>query len=54
MNNENKPLTTGSGAPVGDNQNSMTAGNRGPTLIQDFHLIEKLAYFNRERVPEYV
>ncbi|WP_174734587.1 catalase KatA [Mesobacillus harenae] len=52
---ENKTrLTTGWGAPVGDNQNSMTAGSRGPTLIQDVHLLEKLAHFNRERVPERV
>ncbi|MEH7664669.1 catalase KatA, partial [Bacillus velezensis] len=42
------------GAPVGDNQNSMTAGDRGPALIQDVHLLEKLAHFNRERVPERV
>lgn len=47
-------LTTSWGAPVGDNQNSMTAGHRGPTLIQDVHLLEKLAHFNRERVPERV
>ncbi|MED4794156.1 catalase KatA [Priestia megaterium] len=47
-------LTTSWGAPVGDNQNSMTAGLRGPTLIQDVHLLEKLAHFNRERVPERV
>lgn len=47
-------LTTNWGAPVGDNQNSMTAGSRGPTLIQDVHLLEKLAHFNRERVPERV
>lgn len=50
----NKRLTTSWGAPVGDNQNSMTAGSRGPTLIQDVHLLEKLAHFNRERVPERV
>ena len=50
----NKNLTTSWGAPVGDNQNSMTAGSRGPTLIQDVHLLEKLAHFNRERVPERV
>lgn len=50
----NNKLTTSWGAPVGDNQNSMTAGNRGPTLIQDVHLLEKLAHFNRERVPERV
>ncbi|MFK2825716.1 catalase KatA [Bacillus sp. B190/17] len=49
-----KRLTTSWGAPVGDNQNSQTAGQRGPTLIQDVHLLEKLAHFNRERVPERV
>ena len=56
MNNETNKnkLTTSWGAPVGDNQNSMTAGSRGPTLIQDVHLLEKLAHFNRERVPERV
>jgi catalase len=54
MVNNKKNLTTSWGAPVGDNQNSMTAGNRGPTLIQDVHLLEKLAHFNRERVPERV
>lgn len=52
--NNDKKLTTSWGAPVGDNQNSLTAGRRGPTLIQDAHLIEKLAHFNRERVPERV
>ncbi|MBS4189400.1 catalase KatA [Bacillus sp. FJAT-49705] len=50
----NNKLTTNWGAPVGDNQNSMTAGSRGPTLIQDVHMLEKLAHFNRERVPERV
>jgi catalase len=54
MNNERKKLTTGNGAPIADNQNSITAGARGPTLIQDVHLLEKLAHFNRERVPERV
>ncbi len=54
MSNDKIDLTTSSGAPVGDNQNSMTAGSRGPTLIQDVHLLEKLAHFNRERVPERV
>lgn len=47
-------LTTSTGAPVPDNQNSITAGPRGPVLIQDFHLVEKLAHFNRERIPERV
>ncbi|MCM3125078.1 MULTISPECIES: catalase KatA [unclassified Mesobacillus] len=53
-NDQKKNLTTSWGAPVGDNQNSMTAGQRGPTLLQDVHLLEKLAHFNRERVPERV
>ncbi|MDB5798499.1 MAG: catalase [Paucimonas sp.] len=47
-------LTTASGIPVADNQNSLTAGPRGPLLLQDFHLIEKLQHFNRERIPERV
>ncbi len=47
-------LTTASGTPVVDNQNSQTAGPNGPTLLQDQHLIEKLARFNRERIPERV
>ncbi|MFD2760143.1 catalase [Lentibacillus juripiscarius] len=47
-------MTTASGAPVGDNQNSMTAGQRGPTLIQDVHFLEKMAHFDRERIPERV
>lgn len=51
---EHKKLTTSTGAPVSNNQNSLTAGSRGPVLMQDFHLIEKLAHFNRERVPERV
>ncbi|WNQ13329.1 catalase KatA [Paenibacillus aurantius] len=54
MTNPPSKLTTSWGAPVGDNQNSITAGSRGPTLIQDVHLLDKLAHFNRERVPERV
>ena len=50
-----KPLlTTAGGHPVADNQHSITAGEHGPILMQDMHLIEKLAHFNRERVPERV
>src|SRR5919109_302342 len=45
-------LTTNAGAPVEDNQNSLTAGPRGPVLLQDYWLLEKLATFNRERIPE--
>ncbi len=47
-------LTTNFGQPVADNQNSLTAGPRGPVLMQDIHLVEKLAHFNRERIPERV
>jgi len=47
-------MTTSTGTPVGDNQNTQTAGQRGPVLLQDFHLLEKLAHFNRERIPERV
>ncbi|MGK5529391.1 catalase [Streptomyces sp. URMC 129] len=46
------PLTTEAGAPVADNQNSQSAGVGGPVLIQDQLLVEKLAHFNRERIPE--
>jgi catalase len=51
---QQKPITTNGGVPVGDNQNSMTAGENGPVLLQDIHLIEKLASFDRERIPERV
>ncbi|MBI1685634.1 catalase [Caulobacter hibisci] len=46
--------TQDSGAPVGDNQNSKTAGEWGGVMLEDFHLIEKLARFDRERIPERV
>ncbi|MFQ3581996.1 MAG: catalase, partial [Chloracidobacterium sp.] len=49
-----QPLTLNNGAPVGDNKNSQTAGENGPVLLQDIHLIEKLAAFDRERIPERV
>ena len=45
-------LTTTAGAPVPDNQNSITAGPHGPVLLQDYELLEKLAHQNRERIPE--
>src|SRR5260221_2846865 len=45
-------LTTTGGNPVADNQNAVTAGPRGPILLQDYQLIEKLAHQNRERIPE--
>jgi len=49
-----KQLTTAHGNPIADNQNSLTAGPRGPLLMQDYQLLEKMATFNRERVPERV
>jgi catalase len=48
------PLTTSAGIPIGDNQNALTAGPRGPLLVQDWQLFEKHAHFNRERIPERV
>lgn len=47
-------LTQDNGAPVGDNQNSQTAGPNGPTLLQDIQLLQKLQRFDRERIPERV
>ncbi|MDR1008204.1 MAG: catalase [Campylobacteraceae bacterium] len=49
-----KFITTTAGSKVADNQNSLTAGARGPLLVQDYQLLEKLAHQNRERVPERV
>ena len=49
-----KALTTGFGAPVDNDLNSMTAGPKGPVLVQDVHLIDKLSHFDRERIPERV
>jgi catalase len=51
---ETRRLTTTAGIPVADNQNSLTAGPRGPLLVQDWQLFEKHAHFNRERIPERV
>ncbi len=45
-------MTTTGGNPVADNQNSLTAGPRGPLLMQDYQLLENLAHQNRERIPE--
>ena len=49
-----KTLHSANGAPVVDNNNSLTAGPRGPVLMQDIWLMEKLAHFDRERIPERV
>ncbi len=47
-----KNLTSNNGAPVGDNQNILTAGSRGPMLMQDVWYLEKMAHFDREVIPE--
>lgn len=51
---KNRKLTTASGKPYYEHENSLTAGPRGPVLLEDFILHEKLAHFNRERIPERV
>ena len=51
---EKKKLTTASGIPYTENENTMSVGERGPLLLQDFILHEKMAHFNRERIPERV
>ena len=52
MSDEKKKLTTNAGAPVPDNQDIVTAGPRGPQLLQDVWYLEKLASFDREVIPE--
>ena len=47
-----KVFTNATGAPVADNTNIMTAGPRGPALLQDIWLMEKMAHFDREVIPE--
>ena len=47
-------LTTNQGLPVADDQNSLKAGVRGPTLLEDFHFREKITHFDHERIPERV
>lgn len=55
MASKNPPrLTTSAGAPVSNNQNSLTAGQRGPVVLNDYKLFEKIAHQNRERIPERV
>lgn len=49
---DQRKLTNEVGAPIGDNENSLTAGARGPIMMQDVWLMEKMAHFNREVIPE--
>jgi catalase len=48
------PLTTRQGHPVYDNQNNRTVGDRGPTVLENYHFLEKISHFDRERIPERV
>lgn len=48
------PMSSANGAPVPDDQNSITAGERGSLTFDSFRTFEKLAHFNRERIPERV
>jgi catalase len=50
--NDGRKLTNEVGAPIPDNENSITAGPRGPVMMQDVWLMEKMAHFNREVIPE--
>ena len=54
VDNTNQPLTTNDGVHIHDNNNSLKAGERGPSLLEDFILQDKLAHFDRERIPERV
>src|ERR1700676_5117182 len=47
-------LTTNQGLAISDNQNSLKGGDRGPTLLEDFHFREKITHFDHERIPERV
>src|SRR6195952_5800748 len=54
MSDDPNTLTTRNGHPIGDNQNTRTIGDRGPATLENYQFIEKLAHFDRERVPERV
>ena len=51
---DNEYLTTSQGSPVDNDTSSLTAGENGPTVLKDIHLLDKLAHFDRERIPERV
>src|SRR6188474_1275146 len=54
MDKKNTKLTSAVGIPYTEHEDSMTVGKRGPILLQDYILHEKMAHFNRERIPERV
>jgi catalase len=47
-------LTTRQGHPVGNNQSQRTVGSRGPATLENYHFLEKISHFDRERIPERV
>src|SRR5688572_26291103 len=51
-NSESEFITTNQGVRINDNQNSLKAGSRGPTLLEDFIFREKITHFDHERIPE--
>lgn len=53
-NNDGTAMTTNSGMKVSEDENSLTVGDRGPTLLEDFHFREKMMHFDHERIPERV
>ena len=52
LDTDSELLTTNQGIPVSDDDNSLRAGTRGPTLLEDFHFLEKIQHFDHERIPE--
>ncbi|EKU49001.1 catalase [Staphylococcus massiliensis] len=52
VNNDGKAMTTNQGLKVSEDENSLRAGERGPTLLEDFHFREKMTHFDHERIPE--
>lgn len=54
VSDKNQPLTTNQGLKIAEDEHSLKAGNRGPTLLEDFHFREKMTHFDHERIPERV
>ncbi len=54
MTDDRKVLTDRQGHPISDNQNLRTIGERGPATLENYHFVEKLSHFDRERIPERV
>ncbi|HEX2331145.1 MAG TPA: catalase, partial [Candidatus Angelobacter sp.] len=53
-NNQQRTLTTRQGHPVSNNQSQRTVGSRGPATLENYHFLEKMSHFDRERIPERV